>query len=141
MAKSGIKLEFKGFDDMIEKIRKAERDVKPIVNDCMKNAAEIQWVELGQAMLDTGVDSGLVDRMPEPKVEWQGDRCKVFVGYPVGTYDPNNLSDAYKVIFHNYGTPKYKGKFFIATAKKTAAPQIRKETKKALKQIIKEIEK
>lgn len=141
MAKSGIKLEFKGFDDMIEKIRKAERDVKPIVNDCMKNAAEIQWVELGQAMLDTGVDSDLVDRMPEPKVEWQGDRCRAIVGYPVGTYNPNNLSDAFKVIFHNYGTPKYKGKFFIATAKKTAAPQIRKETKKALTQIIKEIEK
>lgn len=141
MAKSGIKLEFKGFDDMIEKIRKAELDVKPIVNDCMQNAAKIQKKELEQAMKDADIDEGLIERMPKPKVEWQGDRCRVIVGYPVGTYNPNNLSDAFKVIFHNYGTPKYKGKFFIATAKKTAAPQIRKETKKALTKIIKEIEK
>lgn len=142
MAKSGIKLEFKGFDEMIEKIRKAEKDVKPIVNDCMKNAAEIQWVELGQAMLDTGVDSGLVDRMPEPKVKWEGDRCIVNVGYEKGNYTPLNLDDAHKVIFLNYGTPKIDpGKNFIATAKKAAAPQIRKQTKKALTQIIKEIEK
>ena len=141
MAKSGIKIEFKGFDEMIEKIRQAEKDVKPIVNDCMQNAAKIQQKELVQAMTEADIDSGLIERMPPARVEWEGERCKAFVGYPVPTYDPNNLDDAFKVIFHNYGTPKYKGKHFIATAKKAAAPQIRKETKKALKQIIKEIEK
>jgi HK97 gp10 family phage protein len=141
MAKSGIKLEFKGFDEMIEKIRKAELDVKPIVDDCMQNAAKIQQKELERAMTETGVDKGLIERMPKPKVDWQGDKCRAIVGYPVDNYNPNNLSDAFKVIFRNYGTPKYEGKHFIATAKKAAAPQIRKETKKTLKQIIKEIEK
>ena len=142
MAKSGsISLEFKGFDEMIKKLQQAEKDVKPIVNDLMQNAAKIQQKELVQAMTDANIDSGLIERMPAPRVVWDGDRCKASAGYLVGSYNPRDISDGYKVIFHNYGTPKYEGKFFIAKAKEIATPQIKKDTRKTLKAIVKELDK
>ena len=142
MAKSGsISLEFKGFDAMIKKLQQAEKDVKPIVNDLMENAAKIQQKELVQAMTDANIDSGLIEQLPAPRVVWDGDRCKASAGYPVGSYNPRELSDVFKLIFHNYGTPKYQGKFFIAKAKETATPQIKKETRKTLKAIVKELDK
>ena len=88
------------------------------------------------------VESGLINRMPAPTVEWQGNQCRAEIGYKKGNYDTNNLSDGYKVVFLNYGTPhrsvhgKVKARGFIKKAKAKAKPQIKKAQEETFEKIL-----
>lgn len=140
MGRKGVSITFKGFGEMIERIQKADRDIQPIVNDCMQKAVVIQERALKTAMAEKGVDADLINGMDSPKIEWIGNRCKATVGYEKGNYTPNDISDTYKLIFKNYGTPKMDELNFIEEAKKKGRKEIQKESKKALTEIIKEID-
>lgn len=135
-----IKLTFKGFDEYMERIEKAGGDVAAVTEKAMREAAKVQQDELTSQMRKAGVSSHLVSEMPEPRIVWSGNRISVKVGYPVGSYDPKNLTDGFKAIFLNYGTPRVAPRNFIAPAKKAAAPQIKKAIKAALEEILKELE-
>lgn len=135
---SGIKIEFKGFDDMIDRLKKAGVDAKPVVDKAVKNAANIQLEHLRHEMIATGVAADLVGRA-DASVEWDGERCKAYVGYKKGAYDPQNPSDGYKAIFINYGTPRIKPREYLEPAMKSAQKAITRETKKALNQILEEV--
>lgn len=135
-----IKLTFKGFDEYMERIEKAGGDIAAVTEKAMREAARIQQTELVSAMRSAGVSSHLISEMPEPRIVWSGNRISVKVGYPVGSYDPKNLTDGFKAIFINYGTPRIKPRNYIAPAKKKAAPQIKKSIKAALEEILKEME-
>jgi hypothetical protein len=69
------------------------------------------------------------------------------VGYKKGAYNPNDISDGYKVVFSNYGTPKrskhgkIEAKGFIDRAQKNARKRIKKAQKEALEKILERVSK
>ena len=142
MAKSGITLKFEGFEELLKNIEASGRSINSAVDSCMKQSAQIAEKELKTQMRKSRVPDHLTNAMPPPEIEWEGNKCTARVGYKKGAYDPENPSDAYKVIFLNYGTPHRKkygnvaARSFIVKAKKKAAPQIKKAQKEALEKIL-----
>ena len=139
-----IKFDFKGFDMLIEKIREAGENAERYAEQTARKAAEIYDEELRKSMRDAdGSFADLIDRMPPPEITNSGDRFTVRVGYKKGKYDPENPSDAYKVIFLNYGTPRrtkhgtVKALHFIDKAKKKAKMKISREFRQMQTDIMK----
>ena len=137
-----IRLQLNGFDDLFEQIKAAGGTVDRAADSCMKQSAQIMQNELQSQMQKSGVDSGLISRMPPPEVDVDGNVFIARVGYKKGAYTPGNLSDGYKVVFVNYGTPhrskhgKIPEKGFIQRAKKKARPQIKKAQQATLEKIL-----
>ena len=137
-----IKLQLEGFDDLFEQIKKAGGTVDQAANSCLKQSAQIMQTELKSEMQKSNVDNGLINSMPPPEVEANGNRYTARVGYKKGSYDPNNPSDGYKVVFLNYGTPhrskhgKVAARGFIQRAKKKARPKIKKAQEETLNKIL-----
>ena len=137
-----IKLKLEGFDDLLTEIEKAGGTIDGAAKQCSKKSAAIMHAELKSQMQKSNVDSGLINRMPLPDIEVEGNRITARVGYKKGDYDPNDPSDGYKVVFANYGTPhrsqhgKQPAKGFIKTAKKKATPRIKKAQEETLNEII-----
>lgn len=137
--KSYIQLNLEGFDDLLKKIEDAGGSINGAVDSCMKQSAQIQRDELQKAMRSAKpkpVDGGLINRMPQPTVEWNGNTCTARVGYKKGSYDPKNLSDGYKAVFINYGTPRIEPRNFIDKAKKKAKKPIKAAQEEALNKIL-----
>lgn len=157
-----------GFQELLEKIHKAGGDAEEATWQAARKGAKIMHDELKSEATAAGVPSNLTEW---PKLSFQAERtdsgnryaCKV--GWSVGAYDPKAPSDAHKVIFMNYGTPrrtvkkdaivhKVGGRFvtlgtdrgyvdargFIGKAKKKARPKVKKAQEEALKEILKGLE-
>lgn len=140
-----IKLNLDGFDEMLKKIEKAGGNVDKASRRAMERAADIMQDELKaqmQAADEKNSMSNLIARMPSPTIENDYGRITARVGYKKGAYNPDNLSDGYKAVFINYGTPrrtkhgKVKARGFIQKAKRRAKPKIRKEQEKILDEIL-----
>lgn len=156
-----IKLQLNGFDDLLEQIQKAGGDVNQAAEQCIRESANIMHDELKAAAQSSGMDGGLVARMPQPEITVSGNRYTAKVGYKMGNYDPDNPSDGFKAAFWNFGTPnrqtsddkqhvRINGKWvtlgrsrgaiaehgYIAKAKKAAAPKIKKAQKATLQEIL-----
>lgn len=140
-----ITLKLEGFDELLKQIEAAESTIDRAAKSCITQAAHIMHDELKTQMQAANVDSGLINRMPPPEVESEGNRYAARVGYKKGAFDPRDPSDGYKVVFANYGTPrrskhgKQPEKRFIEAAKKKAKPKIKKAQKDALEKIIKRV--
>lgn len=150
--KSYISLNLVGFDELLKKIEEAGGSVNGAVDSCMRQSAQIQQDEL-KAQMRKAVEktkkaysngkteyhttlSKLINRMPPPTIEWDGNVCVTRVGYKKGEYDPKNLSDGYKAVFINYGTPRISPREFIKAAQNKAKPQIKKAQEECLNKII-----
>lgn len=142
-----IKLNLNGFDDLLSEIEKAGGTIDDAAQKCLKKSADIMHDELKKQMTAANVDSGLINRMPPPEIEKEGNRHTARVGYKKGAYDPNNPSDGYKVVFLNYGTPHRSahGKIedggkvklgFIKRAKSKASSKIKKQQAVTLNEIL-----
>lgn len=161
-----IKLQLKGFDDMLEQIQQAGGDVNQAAESCIRESAQIMQADLKAEMQSSGVDGGLVSRMPQPEIAVNGNAYSAKVGYKMGGYDPSNPSDGYKVAFLNYGTANRRtqdskqrvmvgGEWvtlganrgaiaehgFIARAKDAARPKIKKAQRQTLKSILEKVSK
>lgn len=136
-----IKLNLEGFDELIKKIEEAGGTIKGAVDTCMDRSATVQQNELKAAMQRKKVSSALIDRMPQPEIEWNGNACTARVGYHKGAYDPKDLSDGYEAVFINYGTPRIKPRNFIKAAKNKARPQIKKLQEQTLNEILEGLKK
>lgn len=160
MAKAGMVLKLEGFEELLAQIQKAGGTIDNAAESCLRKSAQIMHNELKSQMQGAGVDGGLVGRMPQPDISREGNKYKAKVGYKMGSYDPRNPSDGFKVVFLNYGTPKRAaekgkhalingawvtlgadrgaivGKGFIAAAKKKARPQIKKAQQETLEEIL-----
>lgn len=142
-----IKLQFSGFDELLEQIQKADGTVDRAVESCMKQSAQIMQSELKAEMQKSGVDSDLINRMPTPELQKDGNTIIARVGYKKGAYNPNDISDGYKAVFLNYGTPKrskhgkVEAKGFIDRAQKKARKRIKKAQKEALEKILERVSK
>ena len=94
-------------------------------------------------MQKSDVPNNIIDALPSPDFEQNGNAFSARVGYKKGAYDPKNPSIGYKVVFLNYGTPnrtkhgKVVGRGFIQKAKRKALPKIRKQQEKALQDALK----
>ena len=137
-----IKLKLEGFDELLKDIEAAGRSIDSAVESTMRQSAQIMQSALKAEMQSAGVDGSLIEAMPQPTFEKEGNAIIARVGYKKGTYDPNNPSDGYKVVFLNYGTPhrskhgKVKARGFIAKAKKKANSKIKKQQKETLEKIL-----
>ena len=137
-----IKLQLEGFEDLLKNIEEAGRSIPSACESALKQSAQIMQSELKAEMIASGVPNDLVSSMPKFETETEGNRVTAKVGYKKGKYDPDNLSDGYKVVFLNYGTPNRKkhgqiaAKGFIQRAKKKARPKIKKGQKEALEKIL-----
>lgn len=142
-----IKLRLSGFDDLLERIEKAGGTVDRAAESCLKQSAQIMQSELKNQMQKSGVDSDLISRMPPPEFKQDGNTMIARVGYKKGAYNPDDLSDGYKVVFLNYGTPKrskhgkVEAKGFIDRAQKKARLRIKKAQKEALEKILERVSK
>lgn len=141
-----IKLQLSGFDELFEQIKKAEGNVDKAAEQCLQESAQIMQSELKAQMQNSGVDSALIDRMPTPELKKDGNTLIARVGYKKGAYNPDDLSDGFKVVFLNYGTPKrskhgkVEAKGFIDKAQRKAKKQIKKKQEETLKTIIGELQ-
>ena len=139
--KSYIQLNIEGFDELLKKIEAAGGSINGAVDACMRQSAPVQQKELKAAMQRKKVSSALINRMPPPEIEWNGNVCTARVGYHKGAYDPKDLSDGYEAVFINYGTPRITPRNFIKAAKNKARPQIKKLQKKMLNEILEGLKK
>lgn len=140
--KSYIQLNIEGFDELLKKIEDAGGNINSAVNYCMEKSAKIQHEELQTQMRKASpkpVDAGLISRMPPPEITWSGNACTARVGYHKGAYDPHNLSDGYKAVFINYGTPRIEPRNFIDKAKKKAKSKIKKAQQEAFNEILEDL--
>lgn len=150
--KSYISVQMYGFDELLKDIEAAGGSINGAVDSCMKQSAQIQQKEL-KAQMQKAVEKTkktyhngktpykstmpqLIKRMPPPEIKWEGNTCIARVGYHKGKYDPNNLSDGYKTVFANYGTPRISPREFIKKAQNQAKPQIKKAQEETLKMIL-----
>lgn len=137
-----ITLKLTGFEEMLTAIEKAGGSIDKAANQCMQKSAKLMDEELKAQMRSANVKSDLINRMPSPEVEKEGNRYTARVGYVKGEYNPTKPSDAYKAIFLNYGTPRrtkhgqVKARHFIENAKENAKSKIKNSQQQTLKEIL-----
>lgn len=142
-----ITLKLTGFEKMLTAIEKAGGSIDRAANQCMQKSAKLMDEELKAQMRSANVKSDLINRMPSPEVEKDGNRYTARVGFVKGEYNPKKPSDAYKAIFLNYGTPrrtkhgKVKARHFIGKAKKKAKSKIKKSQQQTLEEILGDLKK
>lgn len=142
-----IKLKLTGFDELFTKIQKAGGSIDKAAEVCMKQSADIMEKELKSQMKKAEVKQHLINAMSPSQVFQDGNAFVAKVGYEKGEYNPKNPSDAYKVVFLNYGTPKrtkrygqVKARGFIQKARRKATPQIKKKQEETLNEILSRLE-
>lgn len=138
-----ITLKLTGFEEMLTAIEKAGGSIDRAANQCMQKSAKLMDEELKAQMRSANVKSDLINRMPSPEVEKDGNRYTARVGFVKGEYNPKKPSDAYKAIFLNYGTPrrtkhgKVKARHFIEKAKdEKAKSKIKNLQQQTLEEIL-----
>lgn len=151
-----IRLNLEGFDDLIREIQRAEGNVEKASEKCLEKSADIMQRELKNEMSKANRSGSadfdsLINKMPAPEIEKKHGLITARVGYKKGPYNPDNLSDGYKVLFINYGTPnrtqhgKIEGKSiklgFIKRAQNKAKKQIQQQQEATLKEILKGLKK
>jgi HK97 gp10 family phage protein len=137
-----ITLKLTGFEEMLTAIEKAGGSIDKAANQCMQKSAKLMDEELKAQMRSANVKSDLINRMPSPEVEKEGNRYTARVGFVKGEYNPTKPSDAYKAIFLNYGTPRrtkhgqVKARHFIENAKEKAKSKIENSQQQTFKEIL-----
>lgn len=142
-----IKLKLEGFEELLKEIEAAEGSIKGACESAVRQSAHTMQSELKSEMKKANVPNDLINAMPQFEVKTSGNRVTAKVGYKKGSYNPKDISDGYKVVFLNYGTPhrsehgKVVARGFIQKAKKNANKKIKKQQEEALKKILKRLKK
>lgn len=147
MAKSGINLKIEGFEELLNAIQAAGGSIDQATDSALKQSAQIVQAELKTQMQQANVPADLINAMPAPEIITDGSTHIARVGYKKGEFNVKSLSDGYKVVLLNYGTPhrskhgKMTAKGFIQLAKKKAAPKVRKVQKEVFNKILGRLQK
>lgn len=142
-----INLKIEGFENLLKDIEAANGSITQACDSAIRGSAQIMQSELKSEMKQANVPSDLVEAMPKFEVEANGNRVTARVGYKKGSYNPDNPSDGYKVVFLNYGTPhrtkhgKVVARGFIQRAKRRASTKIKKQQKQAFTKILERLQK
>lgn len=97
--------------------------------------------ELAKAPYPTG---GIAAGMMPLEADKIGDSVSIEVGWKLGSYPKNSTvptSDGWKALFINYGTPHNKAYPFMDKASEESTKLARKEARKAVTELIKELNK
>lgn len=138
-------LQVKGFEELLEKVQKAEGNIKEVTTKMANESVDIICDELKSAAIAAGVPSSVTDEITKEKASWHGNRCEAGAGWKLGSFNPDNPSQGYKAIFLNYGTPRrskhgqVQGRFFIKKAKTASKKKVKKAQENALKEITGEL--
>ena len=153
MGKSGIKINLKGFDKMLENIKEAGGDVDNAAKRAIKASANLTKNELISEARAKGVPTDITDEATWIIDNQAPDRYTARVGWDLsGGYNPKEPSAGYKAIFLNYGTPRrttrkgynrgeVKGRQFIRSAKKKARPKVKEALQKIMERVMRDLEK
>lgn len=158
---SGIRLNLKGFEKMLEEIQAAGGNVDSAAQDTLKECAKVVETELQSACNAAGVPSSVSSEI-DIQTGRSGNRFFARIGWKMGDYNPKNLSAGFKAVFMNYGTIRRKvkdtgehatvggnwktlgtdrgavtGTGFISQAKEASAPKVKKIQKQKLTEILK----
>lgn len=149
-----FKVKLQGFEELLENIDLADKDLERVCNSAMTQAAYTMHNELKSQMSKSGVPADLVGRMPAPKVYTKGNNTIALVGYE--THARRNKSgelyDNEKVAILNYGTGKRftksganRGEItqygFIQRAKRNANRRIKKQQSEVLAKCLERLKK
>lgn len=145
MASSKHVLSLKGFEDMLADIERTGKNVDRAAEKALHaGAAEYEKALRAECAAANVPDS--ITREIETRVEMKNNRYRVSVGWELGEYNPAELSQGYKALFLNYGTPhrkahgKIKARGFIGAAKKKSKKKIKAAQAAALEEILRGLE-
>ena len=151
-----MRLQIKGFDEMLERIQRAGGDVDKAARLCMEESLQVLESNLKKEAQASGAETSTVYH----SVTASGNRVQGETGWPLGNYDSNNPSEGYEAMFREFGTGKHsqrsKGKDrqtaaghnrgsteprpFMAAARAQSVKPIKAIQRKTLKNIVKELE-
>ena len=151
-----IRLQLKGFDEMLEKLQKAGGDIDKAARVCMEKSVSV----LEEYLIDEAAESGAETSEIFHQVTVNGNRVTGETGWKLGNYDSNNPSEGYRAMFTEFGTGRHsargRGKDretaaghnrgsteprpFMAQARKRAVKPVRTIQRETLQNIIKELE-
>lgn len=141
MARKGINITLDGFDELLARVEKAEGSIDGAVKKAVDAGADAAMKELKAQAAAEGVPASVTNQIGKD-IKQSGNTYQVKVGWKLGEYNPRNLSQGFKALFLNYGTPRRtkRGQIaprgFIARAKKKAKPAIKKAQEEALRSIL-----
>lgn len=147
MAKS--KLELKGFNEFIQDLQDAGGNIDKQGKECFEQCARETEAQLRAKAKASGLDQKLLNKMNSKTTQNTSAGIWDFeTGWEKGKLNSKKISDGYKVLFYNYGTPKRytkkganRGKEaktnFIANAKRAAAKRCKKIQKDFLANVTK----
>ena len=158
---SGIKLDLKGFEKMLEEIQAAGGNVEQAAEATLNECASVVEQELKAACNSAGVPASVSNEIGIYTAK-SGNRFSAKVGWKMGSYNPKKLSAGFKAVFMNYGTTRRKvkdtgehatvggnwktlgtdrgevvGTGFIAKAKDASRPKVKRIQKQKLEEITK----
>lgn len=137
-----IKLKIDGFENILNDIKAAGGSMNKACDSALRQSAHIMQSELKAQMQESNVPNDLIEAMPQFEIESDGNQYSARVGYLKGAYNPDDISDGYKVVFLNYGTPnrtkhgKVVARGFIQRAKQKANRKIKKAQNEAFQKIL-----
>lgn len=139
-----------GFNDLVEAIEKAGRNVDFETEKCFSQCAKVVTETLIEKAQEADLDAKLIDKITREK--WHRHNIFYFsVGWEkVKATDKNPIPDVYKVMFYNYGTPnrttksganrgEVKEHGFIKKAKLASRNKVRKIQRNYLKDVLKDL--
>ena len=161
-----ITLKLDGFDQLYKALEKAGKNADAEAVKCAQKCADIFDAELRNQIIKTAsvkseytdangrtvkndretTQIALAHRMPKPRIKNSFGFVRAEVGFEKGNYDPSNLSDGYKAVFLNYGTPKRKShgqlepRNFRKKAERAAKPKMKKVIEDTRTELLKELE-
>ena len=164
-----ITLKLDGFDQLYKALEKAGKNADAEAVKCAQKCADIFDAELRNQIIKTAnvkseytyndgdnavtvkndresTQMNLAHRMPKPRIKNSFGFVRAEVGFEKGNYDPSNISDGYKAIFLNYGTPKRKAhgqlepRNFRKKAERVAKPKMQKVVEDTKTELLKELE-
>lgn len=134
-----------GFEELVARLTKAGRSADAIAGRCAEAAAGVCHQALVDEMRRAQVDGGLIDDMPKPDIEREGNKWHVRVGFRKDeSYDPDDPAPAYKAIFLNYGTPhrqetgQVKARGFVKKARKRSRKGVKEAEEAAFARMLEE---
>ncbi len=152
-----MRLQLKGFDEMLGEIKRAGGDIDKAAQVCMEKSVQVLESNLIKAAEASGAETSTVFH----KVTSEGNRVAAETGWELGAYDSANPSEGYRAMFVEFGTGKHsergKGKDretqagynrgstaprpFLDKARKKSVKAIRAVQQETLQDIVKELEK
>lgn len=151
-----MRLQIKGFDEMLERVQRASGDIDAAARQCMEKSVSVLESNLKKEAEASGAPTSTVSH----SVTSSGNRISGETGWKLGDYDAANPSEGYLAMFREFGTGKHsargKGKDretaagynrgsteprpFMAKARKKSAKPIRAIQEETLHNIVKELE-